>query len=130
MVLTWKYVKTTTVEKIRDVESKVGIVLPEDVKQIILKYNNGRPSVDTFDTAMTKGRQFKKLLSYNREDKENIYTALDVLSKENKELFPIGVDPSGNYICFYKNNIVLYLHETGVIESIESTFENFLNALY
>lgn len=128
--LTWKYIKPTTAKKIKDVEDKIKIKLPKDVKDVILKYNNGRPSLDTFDTDKSKGHQFKKLLSFNKEDKENVYTAISALSKENKKIFPIGSDSSGNYIAISNNKVVFYMHETGKTENIANDFKSFLNKLY
>ena len=82
----WKYVKATTSEKIEAVKKKYDVQLPEDLEKLILKSNNGRPVKSTFDSERTRGLEFKKLLSYNTEDMENIYTFIHNVQVENELL--------------------------------------------
>src|SRR5574344_1199302 len=131
MSITWKYVKPTTMDKIEAVEKENAIKLPEDLQNLLIANNNGRPSPSTFDTKKSKERVFKKLLSYNKEDTENIYTAIEVLKKENSYLFPIASDPSGNFICLEKGEkIVLWLHEVNRTEFIAKSMTEFIEKLY
>ncbi|ARQ98958.1 SMI1 / KNR4 family [Campylobacter devanensis] len=126
----WKYVKNTTIDRILEVEKQYNIKLPEDLKQCILSYNNGRPSYNIFDTQKTKNRTIKKLLSYNKEDKENIFTFANIIGEENKNCFPIAIDEFGNFICLQDNKIVLWLHETASVEFIANSFNEFLELLH
>ena len=108
--MNWKYVKPTSIEKIQAVESENNIQLPQELKDLILQYNNGRPEKSSF---MVNGNEriFKKLLSYNQEDTENIYPYIDILRNINKDLFPIASDPGGNFICLSEGKIIYWEHE-------------------
>ena len=130
MTMTWKYVKKTSEDKITAVEKNNKVNLPKDLKDLILANNNGRPTLSTFDTKKTKERVLKKLLSYNEDDTENIYDAIDFLQGQ-KDLFPIGSDPFGNFICLENSNkIVFFNHETNEIEDIANSVTEFMNKLY
>ena len=59
--MNWKYVKPTTIEKIQSVENMYNIQLPQDLKDLILRYNNGRPEKSYF-IVNDKERIFQKLL--------------------------------------------------------------------
>lgn len=125
----WKYVKPTSLDKIQAVEKEYGINLPEDLVNLLLEYNNGRPEKTLFRVA-GKERVFKKLLSYNKEDRENIYPYIDVLRNENVKLFPIASDPAGNFICLYEGNIVFWEHETAQKQYICDTITELIELLY
>lgn len=126
----WKYVKPTTLEKIECVEKEYNIKLPADLKNCILKNNNGRPVNASFDTDKSKGRTIKKLLSYNKEDRENIYSFVDVVRKEAADLFPVATDEFGNFICLKNDKLVLWLHETGGEEFIANSMTDFISNLH
>ena len=71
---------------------------------------------------------FKDLISYNREDEENIYQ-FEELFRMN--LIPFGLDPSGNVLCLNDDKkVILYLHETQEKEFVTDNFSEFLNKLY
>lgn len=128
----WKYVKATTSEKIEAVKKEYSVQLPVDLEKLILKSNNGRPIKSTFDSERTKGLEFKKLLSYNNEDIENIYTFIDVIQKENRNLFPIASEPSGDFICLdlSNNTVVHFNHETTTTEFVANSISQLISALY
>lgn len=127
--MNWRYVKPTTIEKIQAVEKEYSIQLPKDLKDLILQYNNGRPEKSSF-MVNGKERVFKKLLSYNREDNENIYPYIDILRKVDNDLFPIASDPGGNFICIIRSKIVYWNHEYQKYEFICDSISLFLNSLY
>ncbi len=98
---TWKYVKPLENEEaITAFETTYDVKVPKLVKGLALKYNAGRPSKRVFDV---KGREecvFQQLLSFNKSDRTNIYTAMDVLKKEGHvNVIPFAMTPSGDYIC-------------------------------
>lgn len=128
--LTWKYVKPLqNPMAIEEFEAKYNVSFPSDLKEIIKAYNNGRPSLKIFDSESTKEHEFKKLLSFNSEDIENIYSFVDIKS-EVKGFLPFANDPAGNLIGLYNDKIYYWLAEFDRIEYLSDSFTEFLNKLY
>ena len=128
--INWKYViPLTNKDGIKEVEKKYNILLSDDLKECIKTNNAGYPNKKIFDTELSKERIFKDLISYNKEDEENIYQFEKLFYIG---LIPFGLDPSGNILCMDNNNnkVVLYLHETGEKELVSNNFSEFLNKLY
>ena len=131
----WRYIKPLkdkdAVEKFLN---KEHVELSESLKSFIEIHNNGRPEKSSFKTEKTE-RVFKKLFSYNEEDKENIFSIYkgwlrEVLSGAN--LFPLGIDPAGNIIGVTTNsgNIVFFNLDMETTEYIAEDWESFLAKLY
>lgn len=118
--LTWKYVKPLkNPDVVTQFLKKNNIVLPLNLILFIEKNNGGRPSLKLFNTDKGKEHVFRSLLSYNQEDTDSIYTVFPQLF-ENTSLYPIGMDASGNYVCFdySEKKYVLLNHETNSKEAI------------
>lgn len=128
--ITWKYVKELKNEKaIDEFEKEHNISYPQDLKQILIKYNGGRPSLKFYDLPNEKDKEFKTLLSFNEDDIENVYKYYP-LDSFDKSLIPFASDPAGNYFVLKDNEIYLWNHETDRVEKISSTFTDFLNNLH
>lgn len=128
--LTWKYVKELKNESaIENFEKNQQVHIPNDLKEIISKYNNGRPSLRYFDLGNEKGIEFKKLLSFNSDDKENIFEFLSIDS-QHSGLLPFADDISGNLLCLYKGKIYFWNHESDTLTFLADTFSEFLATLY
>ncbi|MGC6248227.1 SMI1/KNR4 family protein [Bisgaard Taxon 45] len=128
--INWKYVKPLKNNNaITELENKIEQILPEDLKKTIKNFNNGRPSCKQFDTPSIKGCEFKKLLSLNTEDTENIFDFLKIDTNIHG-LLPIASTPSGDLVCLHENKIVYWYHETDRVEYLASSFREFLNSLY
>ena len=128
--LTWKYVKPIKEQNVIELfEKKADIKFPDDLKAILNQYNNGRPSNKYFDTETEKECEFKKLLSLNVEDSDNIY---DVFGFETqfKNLVAFASNSGGNLICLYEGKIVYWKSETDQIEPLSEIFTQFLEKLY
>ena len=126
----WKYVKELKDKTvIENIEKTSNILIPTDLKQIIVKYNGGRPEKNVFDTTCSKERVLKSLISYNKEDKENIYLYTEVF---DKKLLPFAVTEFGDLICYNEksNEIDLYLHEQDKCEKICDNILEFFDNLY
>ena len=117
---TWKYVKPLKNRSaVNDFLSKYNVALPKELIQIIETYNGGRPSIKDIHTSTGREYVFKSLLSYNPGDKETIYSVYPDLFKKS-DLFPIGTDAAGNFICYEINSkqYILLNHETNAKEII------------
>ena len=118
--LTWKYVKPLRFDNVvSDFLRLHNISLPDPLLACITKNNGGRPSEKLFNTDQGKEYVFKTLLSYNEEDLECIYRFFPTVF-DGTSLYPIGIDSSGNFVCFdtSNGNYILLNHETGVRELI------------
>ena len=127
----WKYVKPTNEDNINEVEKILGCDIPKDLKLLILQSNNGRPEFDCFDTEQEKEKQFKKLLSYNKEDLENIFDCIGLF--KDLKLIPFADDPMGNFLCLDSDNnnkVVYWDHETDEKIFVADTLSAFLSSLY
>ncbi len=127
-LMNWKYVKQTKRENIDKVETLLKVSIPENLRNLILDANNGRPEQDTFDTETEQGKQFKKLLSYNHEDNENIYSCISLF--EGTGLIPFADDPAGNFLCLDKGKVIFWNHETSKKEFVSEDLNTFINNLY
>lgn len=126
--INWKFViPMEDKEAIEKIEKKYNVLLPNDLKECIRDNNAGYPDKKVFDTEISKERIFKDLLSYNKEDDENIYQFEELF---HVNLIPFGLDPAGNILCIDENKIVLYLHETEQKEYVSNNFTEFLRKLY
>ena len=129
----WKYVKNNVTEaEIKMVESLSGFSFSNELKKILINFNNGRPIDNMFDTDKVKGRIFEKLLSVNKEDNENVFKANKALSGQLPEnTFALAADPFGNYVCINKEqHAFLWLHETLELETTGKTMIELIDSLY
>lgn len=130
----WKYVKPLETEKfIKEFEEKEKYNFCEAFIKCVQLNNGGRPTKSLFNTNKTKERAIKKILSFNRDDVENIWDINDWNSKElNGKYIVFGIDNFGNLICFDKNNgtVIFFSCEDLSTEFIATDFESFVNMLY
>lgn len=126
----WKYVKSlkdkTTIECIENIHH---IEITQNLKKTILEYNGGRPGKRCFDTKNSKEKVLKSLISYNKEDKGNIFIYDNILKKG---YIPFAITEFGDIICIkIKSGIIeLYMHEQDEFEYICETLEIFFDRLY
>lgn len=126
----WKYVKSLNDDKsIENIEKKFDVKIPAYLKDIIIKYNGGRPLKNIFDTQNSKERVFKCLLSYNENDRENIYI-YDKLFKIG--YIPFAITEFGDLVCINNENksVELYLHESETFENVCDKIETFFDTLF
>ena len=139
----WILRKTKIEEKdFENIEANLGIKFPLDFRNIVLENNGASPEKMVFDTIDSKERVAEYLLSFSKDDKDNIMDVCNYMLKNdyipnrfNGKLIPIMKDPFGNYICFdfaKDNEICLYFwnHENNNLEYVSKTFSEFLNNLY
>lgn len=132
--MNWKYVKRLkSIDDIQSYETLAGYTFPEAFKECVRDNNGGRPDKKIFDTSKEKGRAIKTLLSFNKDDKETVWAAIEIVRKQGEEnLIPFAVDNFGNLICFdsTNNSVVFAQHENDTVEFIASDFSSFLAGLH
>ena len=130
--ITWRFCHKLKNKAVLDkIESMFNFSIPEDLKDIIIKYNAGSPDKNIFDRP-TRGRVFSNLLSFNKDDDDNVYTIIIAIHGSNKlSLLPFGSDGFGNAICITKNgNVVFWSHEEESVQQVATSFNKFLSMLH
>ncbi|GEK31853.1 SMI1/KNR4 family protein [Kurthia zopfii] len=136
--MNWVLVKPLKkLELINEFEQKNNITFPKSFVEVVQKYNLGRPRPNVFDTNKSKERIAKCLLSFDTENKENIWDMYSYLKKQLPEdVIPFMVDQFGNFICFYFDaltsevSVVFWDVENQQIEKVADSFEIFISNLY
>jgi len=126
----WKYVKDTNLTKIKEAEKNLSYEFPNEFVEFVLINNGGTPNNNVFYICDGSQKLFGKLLSFNKDDKENVFISFD--SKYKNDLIPIANDVFGNLICFDRkdNSLVFWEHETDECKYIVSNWNTFVNDLY
>ena len=128
--ITWKYVKDLkNVNAITDFEKANNFSYPDDLRQILVKYNGGRPSLKYYDLPDEKDKEFKTLLSFNETDIENVYKCYP-LDSSDKSLIPFASDSAGNYFVLKDGEIYLWNHEIDNLRFVANSFLSFLQKLH
>ena len=110
----WLNYKDISIDIIESVENRLEITLPEDYKQIVLKYGGGYPNPNHFKVD-GKVEIFNNLISLDENKYNNIYEILeDLQDRIGDQLIPFAEDGFGNLLCFdysANKNIVFWDHE-------------------
>lgn len=133
--MNWKFVKPLVDENtISEFEKIIGKELPDELKSDIKNHNAGRPEKRLFDTEKSQNKMIKSLLSFNKNDTNNVFSALEWnIGPDNKDDFiVIGLDPFGNFICLDKDleEIVYIYHDNFRIELIAENYKEFIEKLH
>ena len=126
----WKYIKPLKDNSIfENIEKTYNVEIPSYLKEIITKYNGGRPERRLFDTQNSKERVLHGLISFNKEDKANIFIYDDLLKKG---YIPFAITEFGDVVCINNETrcVVLYLHETENFENVCDKINVFFNLLF
>ena len=99
---------------IENVEHRLQITLPDDYKQVALKYDGGYANPNHFKVD-GKLEIFNNLISLDENEDNNIYEILeDLQDRLGDQLIPFAEDGFGNVLCFdysADKNIVFWDHE-------------------
>ena len=121
----WLNYKGISKDIIKSVEHRLQITLPDDYKQIVLKYDGGYPNPNHFKVG-EKVEIFNNLISLDGNECNNIYEVLeDLQTRIGDQLIPFAEDGFGNLFCFdYSDDksIVFWNHEKNYYEFKEATF--------
>lgn len=130
MRITWEHATPICDGLFSEVESMYGIQIPDDLKSVLMEGNGGTPSKRFFDDEKSKTHEMKTLLSYNRSDMENVYSAFELLKEIDSKLIPFANDPAGNLICYDGSKVVYWHHETDEIDPVADSISCFFANLY
>lgn len=128
--MNWKYKEPLKDKNVfKEIEDKYDIKIPDTLKKLVIDANGGTPEKYRVMVNNTE-RVFAVVLSYNRDDHDNIYTSLDRFVK--KGLLPFGEDPFGNIFCIElkSNKVVFWNHEFDKTVPAHSSLSTFINSLY
>lgn len=121
MKLEWKYVKPLKkADSLQMFCRKQKIILPDKLMGFLESNNGGRPSKPVFNTDKGVGYVFNSLYSYNEGDANSIFDKY-ASAFVAPELFPLGLEASGNPICIDLKTglLVLVNREAGDVETID-----------
>ena len=131
MKLQCKYNSEISIENIQEFAKEYGCKYTDDLISFVLRYNNGTISPNKFNTELSEGYEVKTILSYNKGDIENVYTAMEIIKEDGLHLIPFANTPSGDFVCMdISNAVVLWKHETSTIEGISHELSSFIDSLY
>lgn len=132
--INWRLVNPLLDKKIIELfEKENGITLPLDFKECIMENNAGYPSLDIVTTIDGLEIEINSLISYNKQDIDNIYNVFGFFKKEyNNTILPIFTTSSNDYICIdlLNQNVLYWQEQTGELIFISENFTAFLNRCY
>ena len=121
----WLNYKGISKDIIKSVEHRLQITLPDDYKQVALKYDGGYPNPNHFKVER-KIEIFNNLISLDENEYNNIYEILeDLQTRIGDQLIPFAEDGFGNVLCFdysAEKSIVFWNHEKNYDKFKEATF--------
>jgi hypothetical protein len=98
--------KNTSLEAIQTFEKKIGLLLPDDYKQHLLKYNGGRCEPDHFDfieNGKPSGSGIEWFLALHESESDSLEETYSIFKLEDKrmpdKMIPIDNDGLGNLVC-------------------------------
>ena len=106
-----------------------GVEIPQGFLELFSTINGGRPEQNECVLKDGSERVINNFLSFNEEDKENVYKAIRRVSEDNDKLVPFAKDPGGNYFCLFDGHVVFWFHEDGEIIDVAETFEQFFEIM-
>ena len=121
----WLHYKGISMDIIESVEHSWQITLPDDYKQVALKYDGGYPNPNHFKVG-EKLEIFNNLISLDENECDNIYEILeDLQNRLGDQLIPFAEDGFGNVLCFdysADKSVVFWNHEKNYDEFKEAAF--------
>lgn len=126
----WKYKIDLQSEQVfEEIAKEYGSIVPEMVKDFVRKYNAATPEKYNFLVGGTE-KVFGAVLSFNKNDADNVFSALKIVSDKN--MLPFGIDPFGNYICVRLTDNMVYFWdlEADAAFATGKTFDEFIKSLY
>lgn len=108
-----------------DIEKKLAISLPNDLKDIIKKFNKGMPKPNKIPLGNEKFAILSQLLSFNFDEELSVYSCMTPEMKKNK-IIPLAITSNNNFVCLKNEKIILYNIEHNAEKFICDTFNDLL----
>lgn len=114
-------------DNLDEFEKKYNVILPMDLKEIILKFNKGCPLKNKIP--LGQGYiEIYRLISFNKTGLNNIYTLMKLFEEE--KIVPFAITENNKYICFSENKIIIYRMNFGKEINLCSNVTELLQILY
>lgn len=123
--MSWAYVKPIkSVDLIGEFIEKTGYGFCDSFRECVKRNNGGRPSMRAFVTEEDNEHEIKTFLSFNKDEKENIWKRE---YESDKRHIPFAIGNFGNLICFDKQNgnVVLVNQGNNKTEAVDGDFDSF-----
>lgn len=131
MKVEWKYIiEINDKDVFIKFKNKYGIEVPEDLKELIIKANGGIPTKTILKDENGEERIFAAILSFNKEDDDNVYVAMDANNYTDK--IPFAIDPFGNFFYYNMANgeIEFVTHENENVIKIAGSLSEMIGKMY
>ena len=79
-------------------EKKFNVNLPDDLKDIINKYNKGFPIPNKFVLKDGTKVEFSQMLSFNKNETFSVYNCF-MEEMQKKNIVPFAMTSNGSFIC-------------------------------
>lgn len=112
----------------KNIEKKLGVKLPPDLKEIVKLYNKGMPRPNKIRLENGKFVEVVQMLSFNFDEQFTVYSCMTDFMKAEK-IVPIAVTKNNNFVCIKDDGIILYNVELNVEKKLCTTFTEFLGKL-
>ncbi|MBO7431190.1 MAG: SMI1/KNR4 family protein [Spirochaetia bacterium] len=109
-------------------EKTFNVNLPNDLKDIINKFNKGLPVPNKFILADGTKVEFGQMLSFNRNEVFSVYNSFMDEMKE-RSLIPFAMTKNSSFICLKNNQVVLYNSQYDSEKEVCSSVSELLNML-
>ena len=99
MDIEWKYKIELSDNALSDISSKYQVVIPDDLKKLLMIANAATPSKTRFMLKVDE-KVLGAILSFNPNEKEadSFESAMNIGFEKN--IVPFGIDPFGRYSCY------------------------------
>ena len=129
----WNYIKPLENEAmLSEYEERIGYTYPAGFCDTVKKNNGGYPEKSSVDAQNGRNFSFKRLLSFNRSDKESVWR-IGIPSDEGlADRFAVfALADSGDLFCFEKatDKVFVIDHETLEAIPVAASFTGFLRKL-
>lgn len=118
------------IEVISELESLCNTNTTNSFKDFICKYNGGklRPMPYIYDSTTHTGHTFSRVLSFNRDDEDNVFSVIESLG--NVDFIPFGLSKNPNkFFVIQKNTVYCFDKSTNKLSKISGNFGNFTLSL-